>query len=56
MSKLVLICFDISDKKRLRKTANVLLDYGKRVQHSIFECHIKNKDLNNLTKKNRKDY
>lgn len=31
-----LICYDIADDKRRERTAKVLLDYGRRVQESVF--------------------
>ena len=48
MSQLYLIAFDISDDKRLRKVANTLLNYGIRVQYSVFECHIENQQMQTL--------
>ncbi len=36
----VLIAYDISDNKRLRKVAKFLLGYGNRLQYSIFELDI----------------
>lgn len=38
MEKFWLICYDVSDPKRLRLTAKVLKQYGVRVQKSVFEC------------------
>jgi len=40
---LVLITYDVnteteSGKKRLRKVAKVCINYGQRVQNSVFEC------------------
>lgn len=40
---LVLITYDVNTetaagKKRLRKVADVCVDYGQRVQNSVFEC------------------
>lgn len=42
---LVLICYDVNTetkagKTRLRKIAKECLNYGQRVQNSVFECHI----------------
>ena len=34
---LAVISYDIVDDKRRNKTAKVLLDYGQRVQYSVFE-------------------
>lgn len=41
----VLITYDVSTvtsagKKRLRHTAKACLDYGQRVQNSVFECKV----------------
>jgi len=42
---LVLITYDVSvisngGQKRLRRIAKTCLDYGMRVQHSVFECEV----------------
>lgn len=42
---LVLITYDVSvitvgGQKRLRNIAKTCLDYGVRVQHSVFECEV----------------
>jgi CRISPR-associated protein Cas2 len=42
---LVLITYDVNitsigGKRRLRKIAKTCLDYGMRVQHSVFECEV----------------
>jgi len=41
----VLITYDVSTKtkagrRRLRQTAKACLDYGQRVQNSVFECNV----------------
>jgi CRISPR-associated protein Cas2 len=33
-----LVCYDIADDRRRERVANELLDYGTRVQESVFEC------------------
>lgn len=33
-----LVCYDISDPKRLRRIAKTLESYGTRIQYSVFEC------------------
>jgi CRISPR-associated protein Cas2 len=38
--KYVVISYDISDDRTRFKVANVLADYGKRVQYSVFECRV----------------
>lgn len=35
-----LVCYDVRDPKRLRKTAKVLEGYGERVQFSIFRIRV----------------
>ena len=37
---LIVVCFDVSDDKRLRKVAKALESVGQRVQRSVFECHL----------------
>jgi CRISPR-associated protein Cas2 len=44
----VLVSYDISDTKRLAKVAKVLLDFGTRVQYSVFECNLLEKELETL--------
>jgi len=36
----LLVAYDISDVKRLRRVAKIMEDYGKRVQKSIFEVSL----------------
>ena len=50
MNKLYIICFDVCDKKRLRKVAIQLENVGVRVQYSLFECYLSPKQLKNLQK------
>jgi CRISPR-associated protein Cas2 len=40
-----LICYDITDDKRRNYMARFLLDYGQRVQYSVFECRLTEKSL-----------
>ena len=44
----VVISYDISDDRKRSKVANLLADYGKRVQYSVFECHLDAKTLEKL--------
>ncbi len=42
---LLLICYDVSTiesagRRRLRRVARALQDYGQRVQNSVFECRV----------------
>ena len=47
---LVLITYDVntvtaSGKKRLRQVAKQCVNYGRRVQNSVFECKISNHEM-----------
>jgi len=33
-----LVCYDVRDPKRLRRTAKHLEGYGERMQYSVFRC------------------
>ena len=44
----VVISYDISDDGIRKKVANILLDYGVRVQYSVFECLVDAKTLDKL--------
>lgn len=42
---LILVTYDVSvitsaGRRRLRSIAKICLDYGMRVQHSVFECEV----------------
>jgi|GEM_PF-1444876 len=32
------ICYDIADDRRRQRLSDVLLDFGKRVEESVFQC------------------
>ena len=34
------ICYDLTDDRRRDRLAKTLLDYGKRIQHSVFVAHL----------------
>ncbi|MFW5443045.1 MAG: CRISPR-associated endonuclease Cas2 [Methylococcaceae bacterium] len=51
MSRLYIICFDVADKRRLRAVSKILEDFGRRVQYSVFECHLDKTDHQILQKK-----
>jgi CRISPR-associated protein Cas2 len=40
-----LVCYDISDPKRLRKVATTCEDYGYRKQLSVFLCRLSATDI-----------
>ncbi len=41
------VAYDISDNKRRKKVGDALEAYGKRVNYSVFEIHIKSKSEQN---------
>ena len=45
---LVIISYDIADDRTRNKLAKKLLDYGPRVQFSVFEADITQKELSKL--------
>ncbi len=51
MTTLWLISYDISDDNIRRHVYNLLKDYGKRVQYSVFECHLTKQQQKVLRKK-----
>ncbi len=44
----ILISYDITDNKTRRRVMKYLLNYGKRVQKSVYECHITDKQLDDI--------
>lgn len=46
-----LISYDVADNKTRKKIADILLDYGSRVQYSVFECDISNKQYKEMYRK-----
>lgn len=40
-----LVCYDISDDKRLRKVFKKMRGYGDHLQYSVFECQLTPADL-----------
>jgi CRISPR-associated protein Cas2 len=40
-----LVCYDISDDKRLRRVFKVMRGYGDHLQYSVFECQLTSMDL-----------
>ncbi len=40
-----LVCYDISDEKRLRRVFKAMRNYGDHLQYSVFECQLTPTDL-----------
>ncbi len=47
----IIVCYDITDDKRRNKVANILEDYGERVQYSVFECYLDKKNFEIMKKR-----
>ncbi len=48
---LVVVAYDVRDDKRRSKVASELLNFGTRVQFSVFECHLDEERLVVLRKR-----
>jgi CRISPR-associated protein Cas2 len=48
VTRLWLISYDISADDTRQRVHNILKDYGKRVQYSVFECHLSDHQLSIL--------
>ncbi len=56
MTTFYVVCFDIANNKRGQKVANELLNFGYRVQYSLFECYLDDSELAELKKRIAKLY
>lgn len=43
-----LVCYDVREPKRLRKTAKHMEGYGERVQYSVFRCWMTQREMERL--------
>ena len=43
-----LVCYDVRDPKRLRKTAKHMEGYGERMQYSVFRCWLTPRQVQQL--------
>lgn len=48
---LYIVSYDIPDDKRRNRLSKTLLDFGDRVQFSVFECVLETDDLEKLNSK-----
>lgn len=46
-----IVAYDITSPRRLRRMALVCLDYGIRIEKSVFECNLRNDQFDELWKK-----
>ncbi|PWH18352.1 MAG: CRISPR-associated endonuclease Cas2 [Ardenticatenia bacterium] len=49
----ILVSYDIPDDRRRVRLAKVLQDYGERVQYSVFECDLTQKQLQQMVREVR---
>lgn len=45
MRRSYLVCYDITDDKRLRRVFRTMRDWGDHLQYSVFECQLTAADL-----------
>lgn len=45
MRQTYLVCYDISDDRRLARVAKAMRGFGDRIQYSVFECQFTEADL-----------
>ena len=50
-SKICLVCYDVSDNKERRELANLILEFGKRIQESVFLCDLREERMAALEQK-----
>ncbi len=51
----VVVSYDIPNDRRRTRVARVLLDYGSRVQYSVFECRIEAKHYERMCARLKKE-
>lgn len=49
-----IVCYDISDDRRRQQLADLMLDYGTRVEESVFECALESQLAAGMTERIRK--
>lgn len=48
MKKFIVIAYDIVDDKKRNEISDLLLQYGRRVNRSVFECFLSNSEFEKL--------
>ena len=51
MTTMIVVGFDVSDKRRLYRVAREMGNFGRRVQKSVFECHLTPEQFADLQKR-----
>ena len=55
MKKFWVVCYDIVDDKKRTRIAKIMENYGKRVQKSVFECFLNDREFEEMKKKVEKE-
>ncbi len=50
MKKFIVIAYDIMDDKKRNEISNMLLQYGRRVNRSVFECFLSDREFKSIKK------
>lgn len=45
MKHYIVVAYDIADDKRRNKICDIISEYGQRVNYSVFECFLREKDI-----------
>lgn len=56
MKKYIVVAYDISDDKRRDKICDILSGYGKRVNYSVFECFLTEREIERLKSRIKKHF
>lgn len=48
---LTVVAYDVTDDRRRQRVADVLMDYGVRLQYSVFECRMDARRLADLKRR-----
>jgi len=51
MKQYIVVAYDITDDKRRNKICDILSGYGQRVNYSVFECFLKEREILKLKSK-----
>lgn len=51
MKQYIVVAYDITDDERRNKISDILSACGQRVNKSVFECFLREKDIDNLKRK-----
>lgn len=51
MKHYIVVAYDITDDRRRNKICDILSSYGTRVNYSVFECFLGERDIHKLKKR-----